>query len=92
VAASAADGARYAAAAGVDPRAGGVRASQLIGAGLDRVDAASISCAGGPARDARSGLVVETVRCTGHVRILFSPLPFPLRIDVSSSVLKERVP
>jgi Flp pilus assembly protein TadG len=92
VAASAADGARYAASAGVDPSAGGVRAAQLVGAGLDRGDAASISCVGKPGRDAASGLDVERVRCTGQVRVLFSPLPFPLRIDVSSSVLKEQLP
>ena len=92
VAASAADGARYAASAGVDPRAGGLRAGQLIGAGLDRADAASISCLGMPGRDAGSALEVETVRCTGRIRVLFSLMPFPLRIDVSSSVLKERMP
>ena len=91
-ASSAADGARYAASAGVDPRAGGVRATRLIGAGLDQADAAAISCVGLPGRDAGSLLDVETVRCTGRIRVLFSPMPFPLRIDVSSSVLKERMP
>jgi Flp pilus assembly protein TadG len=92
VAASAADGARYAASEGVDAGAGGARARQLIRAGLDAADASAISCLGAPRRDAASGLAVETVRCTGRIRLLFSPLRLPLTITVTSSVLKERVP
>lgn len=92
VASSAADGARYAAAEGVDPRAGGARAVELIGSGLDAGDASAIRCDGAPGVDAASGLPVETVRCRGRIRLLFSPLHLPLTIDVSSSVLKERTP
>lgn len=92
VAASAADGARYGAAEGVDPRAGGVRARQLVAEGLDGADASAIQCTGGPGRDPASGLGVETVRCVGRIRLLFSPLHLPLTIDVTSSVLKEQVP
>jgi Flp pilus assembly protein TadG len=91
-AASAADAARYAAAEGVDARDGGARAVQLIHQGLDERDASSIHCAGTPGRDPRSGLAVTTVRCTGRVRLLFSPLALPLTIDVTSSVLKEGRP
>jgi Flp pilus assembly protein TadG len=92
VAASAADGARYAAAEGVDPRAGGVRARQLIADGLDSADASAIRCAGTPGRDSASGLAVTTVRCVGRIRLLFSPLHLPLSISIASSVLTERSP
>jgi hypothetical protein len=90
VAASAADAARYAAAEGVDPRAAGPRAEQLIRRGIDLVDARALHCAGGAGRDAVSGLATSTVHCTGRVRALFLPLALPLTIDVRSSVLKEQ--
>jgi Flp pilus assembly protein TadG len=89
---SAAEAARFAAAAGIDPRAGGARAAQLIADGLDHADASSIHCTGEPGRDPDSGLAVTTVHCRGRIRLLFSPLHFPLTIDVTSSVLKEGVP
>lgn len=92
IAASAADGARYGAAAGVDPGAGGPRATELVGEGLDAADASAIRCIGIPGRDPASGLAVETVRCEGRIRLLFSPLHLPLTIAVTSSVLKEHVP
>jgi Flp pilus assembly protein TadG len=88
-AASAADAARYAAAEGIDPRAGAVRAEELIRKGLDEADASAIRCTGTPGRDAQSGLAVTTVHCRGRVRLLFLPLGLPLTIDVTSSVLKE---
>jgi Flp pilus assembly protein TadG len=88
-AASAADAARYAAAQGIDPSAGGARASRLIHEGLDDEDASSIHCTGTPGRDARSGLAITVVHCKGRIRLLFSPLAIPLTIDVTSSVLEE---
>ena len=91
-AASAADAARYAAAEGVDPRAGAARAESLIHDGLDERDAAAIGCTSVPARDAQSGLTVTTVHCRGRIRLFFSPLKLPLTIDVRSSVLKEGTP
>jgi hypothetical protein len=92
VAASAADGARYAAVEGVAARAGGMRAARLVAVGLDDADASAIRCVGLPGRDPASGLDVVTVRCRGRIRLLFSPLHLPLTIDVTSSVLKEHVP
>ena len=89
VAASAADAARYAAAEGVAPGAGASRATRLIGEGLDDADAAGLRCTSGLGRDPSSGLRVTTVHCTGHIRVLFSPLRMPLTIDVRSSVLRE---
>ena len=88
-AASAADAARYAAAEGVDVRAGAPRAAQLLRQGLDGRDAAAIRCTSTPGRDRASGLPIATVRCAGRIRLLFTPLAMPLRIDVTSSVLKE---
>jgi Flp pilus assembly protein TadG len=92
VAASAAAGARFAAAAGVDPRDGGTRAQRLLAAGVDSRDAAAMRCAGTAARDRASGLATTQVHCTGRLRLLFLPLPAPLSVDVTSSVLTERAP
>ena len=91
VAASAADAARFAAAEGIDPGAGGERAVLLIHQGLDDADAAAIHCVGQPGRDSVSGLAVTTVHCRGRIRVLFSPLRLPLTIDITSSVLREGV-
>lgn len=92
VAASAADGARYAAAEGVDPRAGGSRAEALLRTGLDARDAAAIRCTSAPGRDAATGLAVTRVHCQGRLRLFFSPLALPLTIDTTASVLREVQP
>jgi Flp pilus assembly protein TadG len=92
VAASVADAARYAAAEGVPVNQGRERARRLIGEGLDDADAGRLRCTAALGRDAASGLPVTTVRCRGRLALLFSPLPFPLTIDVRSSVLREGVP
>ncbi len=89
VAASAADAARYAAAAGVPPSAGAARAEQLIKDGLSGAD---VTCTSGPGVDAESALPVTTVHCTGTVQALLAPIKIPLRIDLTSSALKESTP
>ncbi|WP_304044951.1 TadE/TadG family type IV pilus assembly protein [Jatrophihabitans endophyticus] len=89
---SAADAARYAASAGVNPQAGVARAETLLRKGLDDRDAAAIHCTAAPGRDARSGLPTTTVECTGHLRLFFTALRGPLPIDVRSTVLRERAP
>lgn len=89
VAASAADAARYAAAAGVSPSAGATRAEQLIRDGLGGAD---VTCTSGPGVDAGSGLPVTTVHCTGTVRALLAPVDIPLHLDLRSSALKETTP
>lgn len=91
-AAAAADGARYAAAEGIDAGAGGVRAAALIRRGLDPADASALRCTATVGSDVASGLAVVTVHCRGRIRLLFSPLKLPLTIDVTSSVLREGVP
>ncbi|MDT4939472.1 MAG: hypothetical protein QOG80_3143 [Pseudonocardiales bacterium] len=90
-AAAAADGARYAAASGVEPPAGAHRADDLMRSGLHGV-AAAIPCLGSAGVDAVSGLTTTTVECHGRLRASFLPLAFPLRIDVLSSALRERAP
>ncbi len=89
VAASAADAARYAAAAGVPPGAGAARAEQLIKDGLGASD---ITCTSAPGVDAQTQLPVTTVRCTGTVKALLAPVDIPLHIDLRSSALKETTP
>lgn len=92
VAASAADAARFAAAAGVAPAAGTARANELITQGLGAAGASDIRCVTGVGLDAVSGLPVTTVHCTGRVRALLAPFDLPLRLDVRSSALREGFP
>lgn len=92
VSASAADAARYAAAAGTPSDAGGPRAQLLIAQGLGASGASGIRCTSAPAIDSASGLPVTTVHCTGHVRAVFAPIDLPLIVDVRTSALKESTP
>jgi Flp pilus assembly protein TadG len=92
VAASAADAARYAANAGVDPAAGGPRATELISDGLGSGTAKRFACHGRTSVDQTSNLAVATVRCQGRLKLTFLPLGVPLTIDVTSSALKEAGP
>ena len=92
VAASAADGARFAAAAGVDYARGGFRASDLVGRGLTPGVARDVPCAGRPGADGASGLPLVVVQCAGHIRSVFLPIGSLLRIEVTSRVLKEGQP
>lgn len=89
VAASAADAARYAAAAGASPSSGAARAEQLI---RDSLGSSDITCTSTSGVDARSNLPVTSVHCHGTVKTLLAPLDIPLRIDTTSSALKETVP
>ena len=90
VAASAADAARYAAAAGVPPRSGAQRAERLIADGLGSVD--GLHCTSGPGVDPQSRLPVTTVHCTGRIRALLAPIELPVRIDSTSSAVRETTP
>jgi Flp pilus assembly protein TadG len=89
VEASAADAARYAASAGVPASAGGARAEELIAASLGAAQARAITCTGGLATDSGSGLPLTTVHCTGRVHALVVAVDLPMRIDITSSALKE---
>jgi Flp pilus assembly protein TadG len=92
VAASAADAARYAANAGVDPASGGPRADELIRTGIGAAEGSRIPCQGRTTTDAASGLTVATVHCRGRLKLTFLPLELPLWIDVTTSALKEGTP
>jgi Flp pilus assembly protein TadG len=87
-AAAAADGARYAASAGMPADAGSERSTGLIGSALHRASA-GIHCDGRFSRDEQSRLDVVTVRCSGRLRSIFAPLGAWLPIDVSGSALRE---
>lgn len=92
VSAAAADGARYAANAGVDPSGGETRARQVLRDGLPDATAGAIVCRAADAVDAVSGLDVARVRCRGRVSMLLLPFDIPLDIDISSTVVKEHAP
>ena len=92
ISAAAAQGARAGAAFGAEPADGGARAQELIGSGLTAQVARDVPCTGTVNTEASSGLALSTVRCTGRLRLLFVPLPMPLAVDVSASVLREQQP
>lgn len=90
--ASAADAARYAAAAGTPVSAGGPRAEQLIAESLGAAQAREVRCTGSTGRDAATGLPLAVVHCVGRVRAVVAPVDIPLRVDFTSSALKEMTP
>jgi Flp pilus assembly protein TadG len=90
-AAAAADGARYAASAGMSADAGGQRSDELLRSSLHRA-ASGIVCTGRFGVDETSRLDVVTVHCRGRVRSAFLPLGAWLSVDVSASSLRERLP
>lgn len=92
VSASAADAARFAAAYASSPALGGPRAEQLIRAALPSGAAADVHCISESGTDASAGLAVVRVHCTGRVRALFVPVDIPLRMDFTSSALREERP
>lgn len=89
VSAAAADGARFAANAGVTPSAGEARARLVLREGLPDRTAEAIACRGEDAVDAPSGLDVARVRCHGRLPMLLLPFDLPMQIDVDSAVVKE---
>ncbi len=92
VAASAADGARYAASAQVPYSVGGERATEQIRHSLAGGAARAVPCTGSPGQDPGSGLPLVVVQCHGKVRSIFLPIGALLGIDVTSRALKEGTP
>ncbi|MDQ1738539.1 MAG: hypothetical protein QOE53_191 [Pseudonocardiales bacterium] len=88
-ASAAADGARYAANAGVSPQAGGERATALLGRALSPALARGLPCSGGVTVEADSGLAVAEVRCRGTIRSVFLPIGGLVTVDVSGQSLKD---
>lgn len=89
IAASAADGARYAAASNMAPVAGGTRAEAEISQGLTSRLSHGVPCAGTISRDEQSGLATTMVRCTGRIRSVFLPFGEFVSIDVTARALTE---
>lgn len=89
VAASAADGARYAANANVGPAEGAARATAQIRNGLNSQIADDVPCTGSITTDPASGLRLSSVRCTGSIRSLLLPIAALVGIDVQSRSLEE---
>ncbi len=88
-AAAAADGARFAANANVDPAAGGPRASALIAHGAGGRLSAQLPCTGSAVPDPASGLVVAEVHCQGRIRSLLLPIGAFVQVDVTARSLKD---
>jgi len=84
---AAADGARYAANADVDPSDGGIRARDLISHGLGRGMANQLPCTGETQR--LDTVTVAEVHCRGRIRSLLLPIGAFIRIDVSARSLKD---
>ncbi|MGX7680855.1 TadE family protein [Jatrophihabitans sp. DSM 45814] len=90
VSAAASDGARYGADSGVDPSAGGPRASDLITEALSPGLARRIPCVGSAITDPATGVDTAKVTCRGDIRSIFLPVGALVSIDVSGQSLRER--
>ena len=90
VAASAADGARFGAAAGAQPDAGSARASRLISSGLSSAMSRQVPCSSVVERDGGSGLSVVKVECTGRIRSILLPFAALTTIHVVAHSLQEQ--
>jgi hypothetical protein len=88
-AAAAADGARFAANADVDPAAGGSRASALIAHGVGGRLAGQLPCVGSAVPDPGSGLVAAEVHCQGRIRSLLLPIGAFVRVDITARSFKD---
>ena len=87
VAASAAEGARYGAAANRSPSEGAARAQAVITDALGSRVSAAIRCSAGPVVSMRGARVVDVV-CTGRVPIVFGAAP-AIGITVHGHALEE---
>lgn len=89
IAASAADGARYAANADIEPALGAERATALIREALNDQIASDVPCAGSSSTDPSTGLRLTSVRCAGSIGSLLLPVAALIGIDVRSRSLEE---
>lgn len=89
VAASAAEGARFAANADVDdPAAGGPVTKRIIAAALSARTADGMTCTG-RYDTGRGGIRLVAVHCTGRVPLIFSWLGSLPGLDVTAHAIKE---
>ena len=89
-ASAAADGARYAANAGVSPQAGGERATALLGQALGRGMARQLPRVCALGAEAGSALTTAKVRCRGTHRSALLPIGAQGRVDDRLQSLKGR--
>ncbi len=87
--ASAAEGARYAANADVEPADGAVRAAELLAGGVGEETAGRFRCAGG-VEEGPEGVQLSSVRCTGELPVFFAPFGELLPVDVTGHAVEER--
>lgn len=87
--ASAAEGARYAANADVDPADGALRAADLLARGVGGDTASRFRCAGG-VEEGPEGVQLSSVRCTGELPVFFAPFGDLLPVDVTGHAVEER--
>lgn len=87
VAASAAEGARFGAAADRTPEEGAVRAEEVIAEGLGGRVARSVHCTALPGAEVDGAPVVD-IRCTGPLPVVFLPAG-PLTLTVHGHALEE---
>ncbi|MGH3427843.1 MAG: TadE/TadG family type IV pilus assembly protein [Terriglobales bacterium] len=88
VTASAAEGARYAANANVDPRQGAARASSVLARGTNRSAADRLRCEGSEEPGA-GGATLDVVRCSGSIPALFLPGFGVIPLDVRGRAIEE---
>ncbi|MDQ4039728.1 MAG: pilus assembly protein [Actinomycetota bacterium] len=88
VAASAQEGARYAANADVDSGAGAARTLDLVRSSLGGSTADGLQCGSAEEVDA-TGLVLVVVECTGAVPALFGALGDLLPVSATGRAIKE---
>lgn len=88
VAASAQEGARYAANADVDSGAGAGRTLEIVRSSLGGSTADGLQCVSGEEVDT-TGLVVVVVRCSGAVPALFGALGELLPVNATGRAIKE---
>ncbi len=89
VAASAADGARYAASSNIDAATGGDRATAQIRTSLSGGVAASVPCTGTLGTDVATGLQTTVVRCQGNIKSIFLPIGAFVHLDITARSLAE---
>ncbi len=88
-ASAAADGARYAANADVEPADGASRASTLIRHGLGTRMANQLPCQGNASTDGPTGLATAQVSCRGKIRSLLLPIGAFVDIDITARSLMD---
>ena len=91
VAASAAEGARYAANADVDAEQGAARAEEILRRGAGRSVADRVTCVG-RAELGDGGLRLAGVECAGMLPVFFAPIGDPLPLHVTARAVEEGRP